>query len=90
MVHHYRFAITGDLRARFLKYLWSAAYAGCARVVDEGGLDWANWEDAEIIPHTQLMLDVATPSAGEASRIADRIGESLCLDEYELVCLGEQ
>ena len=89
MVHHYRFNITGDVRARFLKYLCAAVYAGCARVVDCGDLDWASCEEAEVLPHTHLTLDVATPSEQDAVRIADRIGQGLCLGRYELACVGK-
>jgi hypothetical protein len=90
MVHHYKFRITGDVRARFLKYLRKEVYAGCARVVESGGPDLPGGEDAEVIPHARLTLDVATLSEEEAVRVAERIGESLCLDEYELACLGEE
>lgn len=90
MLHHYRFQLTGDVRARFLKYLCAEVYAGCARVVDCGDVDWNTCEQAEVLPQTHLMLDVATPSEEDAVRIADRIGQGLCLDRYQLACLGEE
>jgi hypothetical protein len=89
MVRHFRYSLTGDVRARFFKYFRDALYAGCARVETCGEDDAPGGEETEVIPHAHLLLDIATLSADEAASIADRLGSGLCLDCYELARLDE-